>query len=74
MTGNDLLKQCLLISGKHDGSKGVFPVIHKDSLCIGECRVGLIGGKKLAHVFSLKQCDIALVNPVRLTAEMSGSL
>lgn len=74
MTGNDLLKQSLFVSVKHDGSKGVFPVIHENPLGVSQCGVGLIGGNKFAHVLSLKQCDIALVNPVRLTAEMSGSL
>jgi hypothetical protein len=52
----------------------VFPVIHENPLGVSQCGVGLIGGNKFAHVLSLKQCDIALVNPVRLTAEMSGSL
>ena len=50
VTGNDLLKQGLVSRVKHDGSESVFPVIHKDSLCVGECGVGLIGGNKFAHV------------------------
>ena len=65
VTGNDLLKQGLLISGEHDGSKGVFPVIHKDSLCIGECGVCLIGGNKFAHVVvPIYRCKSAPRNPV----------
>ena len=32
----------------------------------------MIGGNKFAHVVSLKQCELALVNPVGLTADRSG--
>lgn len=40
-----LLKHGLIDRHQHDGSKGMFVVIHEQAFCIGETGVGLVGFK-----------------------------